>query len=121
MIRLATVVALLALPHMAWAGTWLDGVWCEEAPSEGPAERIFVDEFGIGFNEHTICDWSNPPTNESMYRTVLSCRNIHLLDGEPVVTMVHEDSEMRLVRIAADRISVRFDDNQPPVQFRRCN
>jgi len=51
------------------------GTWCPQG--EGPL--MFFEETGLGFGDHTLCDWKEGPEfAESGFSGVLTCRNVYV-------------------------------------------
>ena len=79
-----------------------------------PNETISVDEYGMGFNENTVCDFAAPPTFKSgTMRAQLNCANIYVTDmSTDPVTVVETDqrSFVALLKPANDiDLDVFFD------------
>ena len=44
---------------------------------------MFIDAYGIGFNDHTMCDVENLPVamdQENRWASKVACRNVHVVD-----------------------------------------
>ena len=88
------------------------------------AEDIHIEVDGIGFNEHTICDWTNGPTLKprSMHG-MIECRNVYVLDvsTDPITTEIQElgTRHLRLARINDIDIDV-YLDRVPIGRFGAC-
>jgi hypothetical protein len=110
---LAAVMGTATMPA-ASADYWLYAEWCDEKGEE----RMYVEATGVGFNEHTICQWTaGPPTGDQVVTTV-SCANIYP-NGDETVRM-----DERMVRLEArkgdpDKITVMVE-GEPPAVFLRC-
>ncbi|MFK7938404.1 MAG: hypothetical protein AB8B82_03435 [Roseovarius sp.] len=73
------VVQVSAFPTTS-AAQGIDGMWCTQ--NETMNETIHIDAYGIGFNEHTMCDVANLPVQmdaADRYTSAISCRNVHII------------------------------------------
>ncbi len=109
----ALACGALAAP-VAAAGSGFEGVWC------GARDTVFIDETGLGFNDHVLCDWRTPPGPDAgAWRTTLACRAVHLFDGAPVaLAPVVLHIEARLVDAAHLRLRRERDGGM--TDFARC-
>lgn len=71
-----SVLPLCLLPCVAVADLQdYHGTWCQQ---DGP-QAIHVDAYGIGFNEHTVCEWkSGPFVATGGFTGVLNCHNVYV-------------------------------------------
>lgn len=112
--RLAALALMVASPALATEEHWLWGEWCS---SDG--EIMYADKNGVGFNEHTICGWTDMPGTASPLAITIACRNVYA--NEDIV--VERDHEMLAltVRLVSDtEISILFRDDNNPVAFKQC-
>ncbi len=110
---LAAVIGTAAMPA-ASADYWLYAEWCD-ANGE---ERMFVEATGVGFNEHTICQWtSGPPTGDQVVTTV-SCANVYP-NGDETVRMDERMVGLEARKGDPDKITVTVE-GEPPSVFLRC-
>ena len=108
-----TIFAAGVVP--ASSADWFESVWCEAG-----GERLIIDERGVGFNEHTICEWSEGRPDAGALDAVALCANLYA-DGEGGWVRMDE----RRVRLEADlsdpdTIMVTVEDGEP-AQFSRCD
>lgn len=107
-------LTLVAEPVLAQTASVI-GTWCEV----GGGETIYLEEHGIGFNEHTLCIGADPLTGVQNYQTVLSCKNIYFVDGEAVEAF--EQSRLFSASLSPeDQLQVTLDDQSTPRAFARC-
>jgi hypothetical protein len=104
-----------AAPAIA-ADSWFEGGWCEASGEE----RLVIDEHGLGFNEHTICEWTQGRPAADAFDTTILCANLYS-DGQGGWVRMDETT----VRLHADRsgpgvITVTVEGGQP-VDFARCD
>jgi hypothetical protein len=104
-----------AITPVAVSEAWLYGEWCEA----GGGERMLAEATGVGFNEHTICEWVAGPPGGGDVNTDISCANVYAGDGKTVRTGA-KLVKLRVERIDDASIAVRIDD-APPAVFRRCD
>ncbi len=105
----------LSAPSLTAQPVSVIGTWCEI----GGGEIIYLEEHGIGFNEHTLCIGADPLMPAQSYQTVLSCKNIYFVDGETVEAF--EQSRLFSVSLTLeDQLHVTLDDQTPPRAFARC-
>lgn len=105
---------LIAVPLVAQPASII-GTWCEI----GGGEIIYLEEQGIGFNEHTLCIGTDPLTPVQSYQTLLSCKNIYFVDGVSIEAF--QQSRMFSVNLSADdQLQVKLDDQSAPRDFARC-
>lgn len=110
---LALLTALVT-PSVASAG-WADGDWCA---TDG--ERLVIDGDGLGFNEHTICEWSDgAPQGNALDATAL-CANLHADGAGGWVRMGEKMARLQADRGVADVITVTVENGEP-VDFSRCD
>ena len=110
---LAAVMGTAAMPA-ASADHWLYAEWCD-AKGE---ERMVVEASGVGFSEHTICQWTaGPPTGDTVVTTV-SCASVYL-NGEETVRMDEKMVGLEARRGDPDKITVTVE-GEPPSVFLRC-
>ena len=110
---LAVVIGTATVP----AGSpdyWLYTQWCDGKSGE----RMFVEASGVGFNEHTICQWTSGPPSGDLVATTVSCANVYP-NGDEVARM-----DERMVRLEArkgdpDKITVTVE-GEPSAVFLRC-
>lgn len=112
----AALVAIqaLALPATAIA-TGLDGEWCN-AEADG---ILFWEEHALGFGEHTMCDWQEPPAGRDALSTMIHCASIYL-NGDEVVKMNPQSHRFNARLLADDRLEIQFNDDAP-VTMTRCD
>lgn len=111
----ATIVACLGATACAAAAgdLWIEGAWCAEN-----GERMFVTAEAMGFNEHTVCDWDRPPTDQTEYSARLACKNIYL-NGEEIVEAFHRNVALTVRRLSEEDLEVAVDAG-PARVFSRC-
>ena len=110
---LAAVIGTAAVPAVS-PDYWLYTQWCDEKNEE----RMFVEASGVGFNEHTICQWTSGPPTGDLVVTAVSCANVYP-NGDETVRM-----DERMVKLEArkgdpDKITVTVE-GEPPAVFLRC-
>lgn len=114
MIRGALVLlCLLAGPARAD----LTGTWCAD-------QTIQIDATGVGFNEHTICNWDAPPAATGGVALTLTCRNVYPgADlGDPVVEQrVTAPTYLTIVRLSGDRLAAQFGDAPRGELYEKCD
>lgn len=96
------------------AAQTLVGEWCNGESDE----RLMIDEYGLGFNEHTICTWDEGAPQSLVFDTTALCANVYLNTGD-VVRM-----DERTVRLSSDDghaevIAVAVEE-APPSSFTPC-
>ncbi len=91
------------------------GIWC----SIETGETIYLDEFGIGFNEHTICDSQFLPSDTRTFRSYIFCKNVYDLDGE-IVETGHATLAFAVELESENSLSVSFSGDVPTTQYARC-
>lgn len=67
----------------ATAADWLDGVWCD---GEDGGLRLIIDPDGLGFYEHTICEWIEGRPRGARFATAIQCANVYP-DSDDVVRL----------------------------------
>jgi hypothetical protein len=113
--RMAAGLAVLMAAAAPASADRVVGEWCE-----ADGERLVIDGDVVGFNEHTVCEWSENRPEGGAFDVMVSCANIHA-DGQGGWVRMDE----RAVRLQADRdgpdeITVTVEDGQP-VRFARCD
>ncbi len=112
--RLAFAIALAAAsPAAANEPSWLLGTWC------GNLDVMRIDSSGIGFNEHTVCEWTAPPTPSRNYTTMLSCLNVQVYDSERIALDPWKGM-IDFMRITDDEMEAFFEGDPKPVIYTRC-
>jgi hypothetical protein len=96
-----------ALPAFAQPDAYL-GARCS------PQEVIYIEADGIGFNDHTICDWVDGPAVKTYsMQGMIACRNVYVLDmsTDPVTTQEEDlgTSHIRAVLINDIDMDVYLD------------
>ncbi|MGB0799625.1 MAG: hypothetical protein ACPGRD_09945, partial [Planktomarina sp.] len=75
-----TLAALIPL-NAAHADGVQNGVWC----AAHNRLSLIIEDSGIGFNEHTLCDVKNQPISipksGDPWVTAVDCRNVHIIQG----------------------------------------
>ena len=90
------VAAVLLLFSGAAQAEGFAGQWC----GRGDAPFMGIDEYGVGFGDHVVCDWDQPFPHDALSWVVeLSCRAVHVID-------IKEDGTMEVV-----------EDPRPPMTF----
>jgi hypothetical protein len=112
-VALAPLLAVAA--HAAASDNWLDGEWCDA----GSGERLIIEADGIGFNEHTICAWTDGRPKQDAFDVTVSCANVYP-NGDETVRM-----DEKMVRLEADKavpatIFVSVEGGEP-MPFDRCD
>ena len=100
---MAAALGASAMP-VAASDYWLAGQWCEENGDE----RLFVEETGLGFNEHTICRWTDGAPAGRVVDTSISCANVYVSDGE-TVRMDEANHRFQVDQAADGSIALRID------------
>lgn len=91
---------------------WLYGEWCL---ADGD-ERLIVNEYGIGFNEHTVCELLDSRADGASLLFTAKCANVYP-NGDDVVRM-----DERVVHFEADRARIEVEvEGGSPTIFRRCD
>lgn len=90
-------VQVLSLPSPG-AAQGLNGMWCTQQ------ETLHIDAYGIGFNEHTVCDVANLPVQMDAtdgWASSVTCRNVHVVGQDADGTyQTHETPVEGLTQIA---------------------
>lgn len=120
----ATFVCLGGLASQAIAQSALEGEWCTGT------ETLFIDTFGIGFNDNTICDVSNLPIamdqNDS-WSSDVACRSVRIVDadndGTDEVIKIPIDglTMIRFVGAADGTLVVKTDFHAEDLHFLPCD
>ncbi|TKT80224.1 hypothetical protein [Aquamicrobium sp. LC103] len=109
------IIALLMGTLPAAAAAWLDGEWCDPRKEE----RLLIDGYGLGFNEHTICEWSQGRPGGETFDTTASCANVYQ-NGDETVRMDERTVRLRAEGASVETIFVSVGDGEP-VPFARCD
>ncbi len=113
-ITISTFAFLIAASStVAQQSHWIYGEWCSDN------EIMYADNTGVGFNEHTSCGWTAAPGDISPTLLTLACRNIYY-DGEIAVEAHHEMLKLKVTRMSAAELSIRFGDDDAAVSFTKC-
>ncbi|CAD7054638.1 hypothetical protein RHAB21_00578 [Pseudorhizobium halotolerans] len=109
-------VLLAGIEPAIVSASGFEGEWCDVRGEE----RLLIDEHGLGFNEHTICEWTQMRPTADTFDTTALCANVYS-DGKG--GWVHMDETT--VRLQADRsapgvITVTVAGKQS-VDFARCD
>ena len=87
-------------------------------------EDIHIEPDGIGFNEHTICDWIAGPTVKTYsLHGVIACENVYILDAstDPVTTETLDAGTRHLRLVQIDNIDIDvYLDLVPLGRFVSC-
>ena len=110
---LAAVMGTATTPA-ASADYWLYTEWCD-AKGE---ERMSVEASGVGFSEHTICQWTSGPPSGDQVATKISCASVYL-NGEETVRMDERMVGLEARKGNPDNITVMVE-GEPPSVFLRC-
>lgn len=107
------VIGTVAMPAGS-ADYWLYAQWCDEKGEE----RMSVEASGVGFSEHTICQWTAGPPKGDLVETAVQCASVYL-NGDEIVRM-----DERMVKLVArkgnpDRVTVTVE-GEPSTVFLRC-
>lgn len=124
MIRVSAIAIVLSLPIATSATALEDGWWCSES------ESMHVDAYGIGFNEHTICDVENLPVQmgaDDRYTSAVACRNVYVIDAhgdEPQA--IHEIpvdgfTQITLIGAPDGTLILTTDLHDEDIHFLPCN
>lgn len=90
---------------------WLYGDWCE-----ANGGRLIINEYGIGFNEHTVCDLLDSRSEGAAVYLDIKCASVYP-NGDEVVRM-----DERVVHLKADRARIEVEvEGGSPTIFRRCD
>lgn len=79
---------------------------------------MHVDAYGMGFNEHTACDWSHAPGASAPYLTIIDCANYYP-NGADVTKTGEQTRAIWIDQAGQDVLLVQFD-GQRPIRMRRC-
>lgn len=119
---LTSSIALVLAAAMPASATTLFGSWCADGM------RLHIDAYGIGANEHTVCDSSPlPPGEEAFLEASLKCRNVYFedrkADGTFEVVEIPMEAPRRVVAflVPEDRLAVLFDENEIGLFLDRCD
>lgn len=107
-------ITLLIAAAPAAADDWFEGEWCDPRAET----RLLIDPHGVGFNEHTICEWTEGRPQGDAFETALSCANVYL-HGEEVVRMDEQSVAIAARRGPPDAIAASFADGEA-IAFARC-
>ena len=110
---LVAVMGTAAMPA-ASADYWLYAEWCD-AKGE---ERMSVEASGVGFSEHTICQWTSGPPTGDLVQTMVSCASVYP-NGDEVVRMDERMVGLEARKGDPDKITVTVE-GEPPSVFLRC-
>jgi hypothetical protein len=86
-------MALCMMPMMAQAqAEGYLGTWCPQ----GPGPMMFFEETGLGFGDHTICDWkAGPDISDTGFSGLLTCRNVYVTGENADGTVAVVETEHR--------------------------
>lgn len=108
-------LGLTATSVAALAGGW-SGVWCEGR------QTISIDDWGIGFNEHTVCEWRDPPDRHAVtWRTKLTCQNIYTDNDGNIVRGTDVTTPVYLAITDKDQLVVRVGLDSREIAYSRCD
>ena len=107
----AAVLVVLAGPALAKESPFA-GAWCA-----GNSEVMHVEGGSIGFNEHTVCEVSEPLPDGGVFETEIACANIYFNEGETV--RAFERTVALRVEPVAKGLLVSLDDAEPAL-WTRC-
>ena len=114
---LHVIIAALATPALAQSDPFL-GTRCSEN------ETIYVETNGLGFNEHTICDWIGGPTIKSYsVHGTIACQNVYIVDEstDPITTQTIDEGTRHLRLVLVDDIDMDvYLDRVPLGRFGAC-
>lgn len=109
----AIVIGTAAMPA-ASGDYWLYAQWCDQKGEE----RMIVEASGVGFSEHTICQWTAGPPTGDLVQTTVSCASVYL-NGEETVRMDEKMVGLEARKGDPDQITVTVE-GEPPSVFLRC-
>lgn len=109
-----TAMQALALPAAAFAGM-LDGGWCNDTTGA----MLFWEERSLGFGEHTMCDWKDPPAGRTDHATTIHCTSIYL-NGEEVIRMDPKSHAFQARLLTDGTLEVHFNDDAA-ITLTRCD
>lgn len=110
---LAAVIASAAM-QAASPDYWLYAEWCDEKGEE----RMVVEPTGVGFSEHTICQWTSGPPAGDQVATKISCASVYL-NGNETVRMDERMVGLEARKGDPDKITVTVE-GEPQSVFLRC-
>lgn len=122
-LHIAAVLALCIGGGAAHANP-MERAWCSQTGT------MHIDAYGIGFNEHTICQLENLPVQMGPVETwssAVACRNVHLVEiveGErpEVIEMPVEGlTQITLRGIAGGTLVMSTDFHDEDIQFLPCD
>lgn len=122
MMHLATCAALIAMPATADP---LYGLWCNDDVA------VSFDEYGMGINEHTMCDTAIAPRSlNGRYDSEIGCRSVYVIGdvleagAAPLTTHVTPLPEISRVsfRILSDSTAAaRLSHRDETYILQRCD
>lgn len=110
--RAVALVSALLAATPAMAADWMNGEWCTLA-----GELFFVDDTGIGFNEHTVCTWPTPP-HQPPFISVLYCSNLYP-QGDQIVAGFHQTRTIAVEPEGENTLRVTLGETS--WLYERCN
>ena len=81
---------------------------------------MHFDEFGVGFNEHTICEVRDWQQDDTRIRTMLDCENVYVWDDGSVHRVFQQSFAITIVPISYDTVTVQDDGDPEMVVYHRC-
>lgn len=117
---LATSLAL-AWP-VAGAASGVEGTWCSGA------EMMHIDAYGIGFNDHTVCEVENLPValdGTGRWTSPVACRNIRIIgydDAGNVRTHDQPIDGLTLITLRAveNTLILSTNDREDELSYELC-
>ncbi|MEO4000243.1 hypothetical protein [Mesorhizobium sp. CAU 1732] len=95
--------------------SWLEGEWC----AAGRGERLIIEADEIGFNEHTICAWTDGRPTQDAFDVTVSCANVYP-NGDETVRMDGKMVRLEASKAAPETIFVTVEGDEP-THFDRCD
>ena len=88
---LQIALCLLPVTTLAQVEDYL-GVWCPQ----GEGGLMYFEEHGLGFGDHTLCDWKEGPSfTETGFAGLLTCRNVYVTGENADGTLVTVEMDHR--------------------------
>jgi hypothetical protein len=118
----ALAMSLAPAWPVASAASAVEGTWCSGS------EMMHIDAYGIGFNEHTVCEVENLPVtlnDTGRWISAVACRNVRITgyDGAGNV-QTHEQPIDRLtevsLRAVENSLILSTNDRQEEISYEPC-
>lgn len=119
----ALVTSLALSWPAAGAASGVEGTWCSAS------EMLHIDAYGIGFNEHTVCEVENLPVAldaSGRWTSPVTCRNVRFIgydDAGNVQTYEEPVDGLAQVSLRAveNTIILSTNDREDEMSYAPCD